>query len=99
MTSRTRRRRSSATSGPYGLYHCVNSGWTTWAGLAHELARIVGLPAARITEVPLAEADLPVPRPQFAALSNDKLARAGVPMPTWQDALHRHVTGILQRRD
>jgi len=84
---------------PYGLYHCVNSGWTTWAGLAHELARIVGLPAARITEIPLAEADLPVPRPRFAALSNAKLARAGVAMPTWQDALHRHVTGILQRHD
>ncbi len=88
-----------ASDQPYGLYHCVNSGWTTWAGLAHELARIVGLPDARITEVPLADAGLPVPRPRFAALSNDRLARAGVAMPTWQDALQRHVSGILQRHD
>ena len=84
---------------PYGLYHCVNSGWTTWTGLAHELARIVGLTDPRITDVPMAEAGLPVPRPLFAALSNAKLARAGITMPTWQDALHRHVTGILQRHD
>jgi dTDP-4-dehydrorhamnose reductase len=84
---------------PYGLYHCVNSGWTTWASLARELARMVGLPNAHITEVPLADAALPVPRPKFAALSNAKLAAAGIAMPTWQDALQRHVTGILQRRD
>jgi dTDP-4-dehydrorhamnose reductase len=84
---------------PYGLYHCVNSGWTTWADLAHELARMVGLPDAHITEVPLAQAALPVPRPKFAALSNAKLAGAGISMPTWQDAIQRHVTGILQRRD
>lgn len=84
---------------PYGLYHCVNSGWTTWADLARELARMIGLPNAHITEVPLADAGLPVPRPKFAALSNAKLTAAGIEMPTWQDALQRHVTGILQRRD
>jgi dTDP-4-dehydrorhamnose reductase len=84
---------------PYGLYHCVNSGSTTWASLTRELARMVGLPNAHITEVPLADAGLPVPRPKFAALSNAKLAAAGIAMPTWQDALQRHVTGILQRRD
>ena len=27
---------------PRGLYHCVNSGWTNWAALARELARLVG---------------------------------------------------------
>ena len=81
-----------ANGQPYGLYHCVNSGWTTWAGLARELARMVGLPNAHITEVPLADAGLAVPRPKFAALSNAKLAAAGIAMPTWQDALQRHVT-------
>ena len=28
-------------------------------------------------------------RPQYAALSNAKLARAGITMPMWQDALKR----------
>ena len=39
--------------------------------------------------VPVKVADVPMKarRPQYAALSNDKLARAGVQMPTWQDAL------------
>jgi dTDP-4-dehydrorhamnose reductase len=76
---------------PYGLYHCVNSGWTTWVGVATELARLVGRPDAEIVETPLAAAKLAPPRPQFAALSNAKLTSAGVPMPTWQDALARYV--------
>jgi len=80
---------------PFGLYHCVNDGWTTWAGLARELGRIVGLPDARITEILLADADLPVPRPRFAALSNAKLAGAGIAMPSWHDALARHVRNVL----
>jgi dTDP-4-dehydrorhamnose reductase len=80
---------------PYGLYHCVNGGWTTWADLARELGRIVGLAEPRITEITLADANLTVPRPRFAALSNAKLADAGVAMPTWHDALARHVRMVL----
>jgi dTDP-4-dehydrorhamnose reductase len=76
---------------PYGLYHCVNSGWTNWANLAHELATIAGRPDAPVAEVAMADAGLPTPRPQFAALSNAKLESLGIVMPTWQDALRRHV--------
>lgn len=77
-------------SAPFGLYHCVNTGWTTWAELARELARLAARPDAPITPVPAAEAQLVAPRPKFAALSNAKLARAGIDMPTWQDALRRY---------
>ncbi len=76
----------------WGLYHCVNTGWTTWATLARELAGLVGRADPRITEVPMAESGLVAPRPRFAALSNAKLALAGIEMPTWQDALARHVS-------
>ena len=76
---------------PFGLYHCVNTGWTTWAGLARELADIVNRPGAPIAEVPMADAGLTAPRPKFAALSNAKLAASGINMPTWQDALRRYV--------
>jgi dTDP-4-dehydrorhamnose reductase len=31
-------------------------------------------------------------RPQFAALSNAKLAMAGFKMPTWQDAIGRYIS-------
>jgi dTDP-4-dehydrorhamnose reductase len=76
---------------PHGLYHCVNSGWTTWASLTRELARILGRDQASIAEVPMAAVGLPAPRPRFAALSNAKLARAGITMPEWQEALRRYV--------
>lgn len=79
------------TDAPFGLYHCVNSGWTTWAGLARELARLAGRPEARIDAVPMAAAGLKAPRPLFAALSNAKLLEAGVEMPTWEDALGRYL--------
>jgi dTDP-4-dehydrorhamnose reductase len=75
---------------PPGLYHCVNSGWTTWAGVAHELARVLGRPGAAIEEVTVADANLAVSRPQFAALSNAKLQAAGAAMPSWQDSLARY---------
>jgi dTDP-4-dehydrorhamnose reductase len=91
---------------PYGLYHCVNTGWTTWASLAEELARMIDRPDAKIVPVLMAEAGLPTPRPQFAALSNAKLAASGIPMPTWQDAIGRYLgqrrgTGLFStdRRD
>jgi dTDP-4-dehydrorhamnose reductase len=87
----------AATSGllerrsPYGVYHCVNTGSTTWSGLARELASLIRNPAATIVDVPMASAGLVAPRPKFAALSNQKLAAQGISMPTWQDALRRHV--------
>ncbi len=79
---------------PCGVYHCVNSGWTTWSELAKELALLVNRPDARIVDVLMANAQLVAPRPKFAALSNEKLASQGIPMPTWQDALRRHVDNL-----
>jgi dTDP-4-dehydrorhamnose reductase len=76
---------------PSGVYHCVNSGWTTWSGLARELAAIVGKPGAAIRDLPMDQARLLAPRPKFAALSNEKLTARGVEMPTWQSALRRYV--------
>lgn len=78
---------------PHGLYHCVNTGWTTWVGVARELARLVGRPEAHVVETPLSAANLVPPRPRFAALANTKIVGAGVTMPTWQDALARYVAG------
>lgn len=79
---------------PWGLYHCVNTGWTTWPDLARELAALAERPDARIAEVRMTDAGLAAPRPPFAALSNAKLALAGIEMPTWQDALARYVTRV-----
>ena len=73
-----------------GVYHCVNSGVTTWLGIAEEIARLLGRDA-ELVPVKSTEVKLKAKRPIYCALSNDKLAAAGIPMPTWQQALARHI--------
>jgi dTDP-4-dehydrorhamnose reductase len=76
-----------------GLYHCVNTGVATWYDVGLEIARLVGKDAvARLQPVSVADVVLRAPRPKFAALANEKLARAALQMPTWQDALRRYLT-------
>ena len=75
---------------PPGVYHCVNSGQATWYDVAEECVRLLGIPA-RLEPITLESSPLPATRPRFCALSNTKLAAAGFPMPTWQDALQRWV--------
>jgi dTDP-4-dehydrorhamnose reductase len=71
-----------------GIYHCVNTGSATWHDVAVEIRRQWGgsatLEPIRVSDVPL-----PAARPRYCALSNEKLRRAGVAMPTWQDAVGR----------
>jgi dTDP-4-dehydrorhamnose reductase len=81
---------------PYGLYHCVNSGETTWHGLAEEIARLLDRPAT-LVPVKVADVKLRAQRPQYCALSNRKLAEAGVPMPSWQDSLARYLEVVRPR--
>ena len=64
------------TSGAIGLFHCVNSGFCTWYELAQEIAGLMGkADGARLVGVSVADVSLRAPRPQFAALANDKLNR------------------------
>lgn len=75
---------------PAGLYHCVNSGVTTWFALAQEIGRILGV-EPNLVPVKVAEVPMKARRPQYAALSNTKLARAGVAMPAWEEALRQYL--------
>jgi dTDP-4-dehydrorhamnose reductase len=75
---------------PVGLYHCVNSGTATWAEVAEEAARVLGRPL-RMRAITLDTAKLIAPRPRYCALSNARLASAGIVMPPWQDALRRYL--------
>jgi dTDP-4-dehydrorhamnose reductase len=76
---------------PIGLYHCVNTGCCTWLDFARELARQAGV-EPRLVPVRMADVRLRADRPLYCALSNQKLASAGVTMPGWQDALARSLT-------
>jgi len=81
---------------PGGLYHCVNSGYASWLEVAESLRGLAGLPHAEIRGTNAGDVGLKAQRPKFAALSNQKLIEAGVPMPSWQAALSRHLgaTGV-----
>jgi dTDP-4-dehydrorhamnose reductase len=76
---------------PAGLYHCVNTGRCTWLELAREAARLLGV-EPRFDIVRLADVPMRAERPRYCALSNARLASAGVVMPTWQDALARRLS-------
>jgi dTDP-4-dehydrorhamnose reductase len=73
-----------------GVYHCVNSGATTWHVLAQAVAKILRLEAT-LVPVPVAEVKLRAQRPKYCALANEKLRRAAFDMPTWRDALERYL--------
>jgi dTDP-4-dehydrorhamnose reductase len=80
-------------SAPAGLYHCVNSGHGTWLELAREAARLLGV-EPRLEPVRVSQVTLRAPRPKYCALSNAKLASAGIRMPPWQEALARHLRSV-----
>jgi dTDP-4-dehydrorhamnose reductase len=71
-----------------GLYHCVNAGRGTWYEVADEAARLLGV-TPRLIPVTMDQVTLRASRPRFCALSPQKLAAAGFPMPTWNNALQR----------
>jgi dTDP-4-dehydrorhamnose reductase len=74
-----------------GLYHCVNSGSSTWHDLAVEAARLLGV-APRLVPTTMGQVPMKAARPLYCALSSQKLADAGFPMPPWTDALRRWLT-------
>jgi dTDP-4-dehydrorhamnose reductase len=80
-----------------GLYHCVNSGHATWFDFASEAAQLLGV-EPHFDLLRFADVHLPAPRPQYCALSNEKLAAAGIQMPPWQDALGRYVKSLVASR-
>lgn len=79
-----------------GIYHCVNSGATSWADIAAEAGRLLGV-AIQMKPITLESAALAARRPQYSALSNAKLASAGIHLPPWQDALARYLTRLSNR--
>ena len=88
-------RRLVTGGGPPGIYHCVNDGYASWYNVAEEAARILGV-TPRLVPITVDQLKLRVPRPVYCALSPKKLAAAGFAMPTWQDALARHLRAIGQ---
>ena len=63
---------------PTGVYHFVNAGETTWAGLAQEVFAVsaaIGGPSATVEAIPSSEYPTPARRPSNSRLSTEKLNR------------------------
>ena len=71
-----------------GLYHCVNSGSATWEQVARELAQVLRIQPI-LDPITMDQVQMKASRPRFCALATDKIAAAGFPMPSWQDAVAR----------
>lgn len=83
--------RALVDRGDPGLYHCVGTGYASWYDVGVQIARVIGKEReAQLRPMSVAEVKLRAPRPQFAALANDKLQRVA-PVPTWQDAVRRYL--------
>jgi len=76
---------------PAGLYHCVNSGSVTWLGIGEAVAGVLGADPALLQPVRAVDTPMPAKRPLYCALSNAKLAAAGVAMPDWRVSLSRYL--------
>jgi dTDP-4-dehydrorhamnose reductase len=71
-----------------GLYHCVNAGQASWYEVARVAAGLLQV-TPNLLPVSVKDVQFKATRPQFCALSPDKLAAAGFTMPSWEDALAR----------
>lgn len=75
---------------PAGVYHCTNSGDTTWYGLTRAIFTELGADPDRVRPTTTDQFPRPAPRPAYSVLSPAAWLAAGLPaMPPWQDALHR----------
>lgn len=74
---------------PPGIYHCTNSGQTSWYEFARAIFSFAGLDPARVEATDSAQFTRPAPRPAYSVLGHDAWHRAGLaPMRDWREALH-----------
>ncbi|HYZ07085.1 MAG TPA: dTDP-4-dehydrorhamnose reductase [Pseudonocardiaceae bacterium] len=73
---------------PPGVLHCVNSGATTWCGLARAVFAEIGADPQRVRPCTSADFPRPAPRPANSVLDTASWAAAGLPpLRPWRAAL------------
>jgi dTDP-4-dehydrorhamnose reductase len=77
-----------AKTGRYGVYHCTNSGDTTWCGFARAVFEELGADPARVRPCTTADYPRPAPRPSYSVLGDASWRAAGLaPLRPWREAL------------
>lgn len=84
---------------PTGIYHFVNAGSTTWAGLAAEIMALSaarGGPSATVQGITTADYPTPARRPSNSRLDTSKITRDyGIAPRPWQDAVTEIVAELI----
>lgn len=80
-----------------GIMHATGTGEATWQEFAAEIVRLAGstLPVHPISTQ---EANRSAKRPAYSVLSNDALARTGLALPHWKDALAKFIGSVGKER-
>lgn len=85
----------ATSTAPPGVYHCTNSGETTWCGLARAVFAELGADPDRVRPTTTEAYPRPAPRPAYSVLSLRSWAAAGLPAPRpWDEALHAAFTEV-----
>jgi dTDP-4-dehydrorhamnose reductase len=72
-----------------GIYHCTNTGETTWFGFTRAIFEELGADPERVLPTTTAAFPRPAPRPAYSVLGNRRWIEAGLdPLPQWRAALH-----------
>lgn len=76
---------------PFGLYHMVSHGETSWYNFAKTIFELAGL-NVECMPIPTSEYKLPARRPAYSALENEKLRALGIDqMRDWKVALRDYL--------
>lgn len=74
---------------PYGVYHVVNSGVTSWHGWAVAIRDAIGASGVEIVPIPASQFRRDAEPPAHGALRSLTLAGLGIELPDWREALAR----------
>lgn len=69
-----------------GTYHLSSQGRTTWCGFTAAILEEAGI-ACNLVPITTDQYPLPAARPQYSALSSDRLQERFVRLPDWREAL------------
>ncbi len=80
---------------PYGIYHTTNMGYTTWYEFTKKIFEKVNY-SCKVNPVTSEEFESSAKRPKNSKLSKEKLLKAGIEVPTYEDALDRYLKEELK---
>ena len=80
-------------TGKYGVYHMTNTGSCSWYEFAHEIFRLMKLPA-KISPTTTEEFGAKARRPKYSVLDNLNLRKIGLTdLRDWKEALKDYIKG------